>query len=277
MGIIDGAITYTISYTLPVALFLLLLYPLAIKHFHNQDAPLNQFFAVLLSLIAFVIPFFGNQIPILVISILLLSIFVKFFYLKQKVNILNIISDKKLKAGLLLALIVCLYSFFLSFYNSDRNLLDVSIVERYKKIPIGMFNILFGKPGLWILILLIFINTILLKKSGNEKSASFSLTLKWACVFILIYVLLLPFDGYYEFKPNIIRRDNFLPGILILIFLFVQSSVYLVKQNSNKGKIHKMLAAYLLLVILLFTIADSPSLRKYNCQRASLEMLSLSD
>ena len=89
MGIIDGAITYTISYTLPVALFLLLLYPLAIKHFHNQDAPLNQFFAVLLSLIAFVIPFFGNQIPILVISILLLSIFVKFFYLKQKVNILK--------------------------------------------------------------------------------------------------------------------------------------------------------------------------------------------
>ena len=277
MGIIDGAITYTISYTLPVALFLLLLYPLAIKHFHNQDAPLNQFFAVLLSLIAFVIPFFGNQIPILVISILLLSIFIKFFYLKQKVNILNIISDKKLKAGLLLALIVCLYSFFLSFYNSDRNLLDVSIVERYKKIPIGMFNIVFGKPGLWILILLIFVNTILLKKSGNEKSASFSLTLKWASVFILIYVLLLPFDGYYEFKPNIIRRDNFLPCILILIFLFVQSSVYLVKQNSNKGKIHKMLAAYMLLVILLFTIADSPSLRKDNCQRASLEMLSLSD
>ncbi len=276
MGIIDSAISYTISYSLPLAFVLLLLFPLALNHFHDKKVKLNSTTTLIYSIVACIIAFFGTQIPILVVSLLLLLILAKFIDVKRNFNLSNLITNKRYRFILLILLTFCLYSLALSFYNIERNLIDISIFESYRKIPIGLFNIFFGKPGLWILDILILTNTIVMKKSGSQNFTSFAKTLKWASVFILIFVLLLPVDGYYEFRPNIIRRDNFLPCILLLVFLFVQSAIYLVEHYKNEDKI-RLITSYLLVVILLFTIADSPSLRKDNCQRASLEMLTLSD
>lgn len=277
MGIIDSAITYAISYSLPLTILLIILYPLVQKHIHSKEVNLDFLPAVLLIILSFLISFSGNLISILDLTLLILYSIGIFMSNKRSNNLKTYISGRNYKLCLIVLIVFSFYSLFLSFYNSERDLLDVSMIDRFKKVPIGIFNIFFGKPGLWILTLLISINSMLLKKSKSENSRSFSLTLKWAVLFVSIYTLLQPLDGYYEFRPNIIRRDNFLPCILLIVFLFVQSSIYLAEHYWSNGKLRRLVGLYLFAVILLFTIADSPSLRMDNCERASLEMLSLTN
>lgn len=92
-----------------------------------------------------------------------------------------------------------------------------------------------------------------------------------------MYLLVLPLDGYYEFRPNIIRRDNFIPVILILIVIFTRTTLSLIDALSNSPAKIRYMGFYIFTIMLIFTLADLPSLRIENCQRASLEMLSISD
>jgi hypothetical protein len=257
---------------------LILLYPLAIKFLHASEINLSFSGTIAYSLLAFFLAFSGSFIPIFLFSIVITLLgYWLFTKSSNDIVIKSMLSNNRYKIFMSIFLIFCLYSFFLGFYNSERNVLDYTLYERYKRVPIGLVNIWFGKPGLWILTILIFLNTFALKRSGSEKFIPFYKTLKWSALFILVYILLLPADGYYEFRPNIIRRDNFIPCILILVFLFSQSAVFLVEKYQNDRSLKRIIAVYLFSVILIFTIADSPSLRIDNCQRASLEMLSISD
>lgn len=160
-------------------------------------------------------------------------------------------------------------------FNPERNLPGLTLSEMYLKIPGGLKNIFFGKPGLWILTILILVNTFILKRS--KGNSSMPLLLKWSALFVMIYILFLPLDGFYEFRPNVIRRDNFIPVIILLIGLFLHSSLRILTIFKTDSFKLKLAGYYLLLVALLFTISDSPDLRMDNCQRASLEMLSIAD
>ncbi len=277
MGIVDSAITYTISYSFPLALLLILFYPLVLKYIHGKELKFKLPILILFSSLAIVIPFFGNQIPFIVFTILLLNLISRINSKKLGNGLLDFVNNNLYKFILGAFVLFCFYSFFLSLYNSERNIQDISLLDRYLHIPMGLKNILFGKPGLWILSLLIAINTFHLKLSGSEKSKSFIRMLKLSAAFILIDVLLQPMDGYYEFRQNIIRRDNFLPCIIIMMFLFVQSCVFIFEIIPGNSKSRKVLSVYAFGIILLFSAADLPSLRKDNCERASLEMLSISN
>lgn len=276
MGIVDNSISYAISYAWPISLLLILLSPILMKVRHHSEMKLNLFSTILLSLLAVLLPFSGSIVYFVSFTIIILTIVYRYILKEQEsVNFKLLFSDKKIKFILSIFIVACLYSFFLSFYNSERNLSDVSLLERYKKLPIGLVNIFFGKPGLWILMILTFCNSFVLRMFKSNDSQKFVSILKWTFLFIIVYVLLLPIDGYYDFRPNVIRRDNFLPCTILMVFLFVQSAIYLVKHFKGFDGSNKVLSGYILLVMALYTIADSPSLRKDNCERASLEMLSL--
>lgn len=160
-------------------------------------------------------------------------------------------------------------------FNPERNLPGLTLAEMYLKIPGGLKNILFGKPGLWILAILILVNTIILNRS--KVNNSMPMLLKWSVLFVVIYILFLPLDGFYEYRPNILRRDNFMPVIILLIGLFLHSSMGILNIFKTDTLKLKLTGSYLFVVALLFTISDSPDLRLDNSQRASLEMLSIAE
>lgn len=275
MGIIDATVSYTVYYSLSVGLVLILLYPLIMNFGFKREIKPGVFSILFYFMLAIIIPFMGNQVPLLIISIFLTALAGSMIFKVELSKIVAVIkADKKYLSVLILFIFLCSYSYFMSLYNSERNLSGLSFIERIAKIPAGLKNILFGKPGLWILMVLITINSIILKKISPAFNLKF---LKWFGLFCVMYLLVLPLDGYYEFRPNIIRRDNFIPVILILIVIFSRTTLSLIDALSNSPAKIRYMGFYIFTIMLIFTLADLPSLRIENCQRASLEMLSISD
>ena len=276
MGIIDSTVSYTVYYSLAFGLMLILLYPL-VQKFHSADVTnISGSSFILNLLLAIVVPFMSNLAPLLLFALIITMIAGKIIFKPDLTTMINRVkADKKYLFALFIFCFLCLYSYFISLYDPDRNTQGLSFIEMLAKIPGGLKNIFFGKPGLWIVSLLIAINIILLKRMRTGwQGFKF---LKWCLLFGIVYVIVLPLDGYYDYRPNIIRRDNFLPVILTLIILFIVTSLKLIQTMSVNSTRLKLSAAYMFAVMLLFTIADAPSLRIDNCQRASLEMLAISD
>ncbi len=276
MGIIDSTVSYTVYYSLAFGLMLVLLYPI-VQKFSATDQPITTGSSFVLNLIlAIVVPFMSNLAPILLFALLITLIAGRIILKPDITEMINRMkADKKYLFVLALFLALCLYSYFISLYDPERNIPGVTYFERLTKIPGGLKNIIFGKPGLWIISLIIVINIIILKRTRSGlQDLKF---IKWCILFFIVYVIALPLDGYYDYRPSIIRRDNFLPVIFTLIILLTGTSLRLIDAMSMNSTKLKMTSAYLVVIILLFTIADAPSLRIDNCQRASLEMLAISD
>jgi hypothetical protein len=276
MGIIDPAISYSVIYSLSFVLALVLLFPGWRKITRESENNISLPAMIVLMVLAVLIPLMGSQVPIFVFAALATMIVGRLIF-KTDFSLFKkkIFADKKYLTVLAVFLIACIYSCFISLFNPERNLPGLTLSEMYLKIPGGLKNIFFGKPGLWILTILILVNTFILKRS--KGNSSMPLLLKWSALFVMIYILFLPLDGFYEFRPNVIRRDNFIPVIILLIGLFLHSSLRILTIFKTDSFKLKLAGYYLLLVALLFTISDSPDLRMDNCQRASLEMLSIAD
>jgi hypothetical protein len=120
----------------------------------------------------------------------------------------------------------------------------------------------------------ILINAFLLKKVQTYESAKLLNLFRWIGIFCLVFTLLLPFGGYRPYRPLIIRYDTIMPVTIALIYIFTVSSFYLI--NHTEGKSEKKFLSYIVLILLVFTVADFKGLGKNRCEKEAFQKMATS-
>lgn len=272
IGIVDQSITYSCFYALPIALLLIFLKPF-FERLKNNAASLSTGQFLIMILLLIILPFSGPLIPgiVLVMAALLAGDFFIKFLKKEKGSLYSKLSRSL--QGLFIALTcLSLYSIFIGQNNLEsQGHASVSLLERYSRLPYGVYYMLTQKLGYPLLLIMIGINIYILKKNALADKHLFVI-LRWIGLFTLLYLLLLPMGGFREYRPYILRKDTFLPVALLLIFFFSWSAFWILRQLQFKYK--RYYIAVLLLFLAIFTITDKPDTAQYHCQRNLLMQLS---
>jgi hypothetical protein len=274
MGIIDQSVTYTFFYALPLCVFLLYAYPF----FFQKNWRWNWFKGTLWGLLSIILPLSGTLIPGIVLVGTVVLGFKSIAYLKLRRKRIDFYAIKKFCKNpqfVLGAVIVLMsiYSLYIGRSNIEGFSAELSVLERYRKMPEGMVELLFQKPGYPLFLLVLVVNAYLMYKLPGGQI--YFKILKWFGLFAILYILLLPLGGYRDYRPLIIRRDTFMPVLFGLIILFTYSTTYLL--NCFKGKRHWIYLGSVILVLGIFTIADISELSENDCERKCLEILATSE
>lgn len=272
MGIIDHSITYTFFYALPCSVLLLFYLPFVKTFFYENEAP-GILLKCCLAGLAVILPFSGPLIP----GILLIAAVLYFASLLKNKTMPSSDEIKKSRSFFsflfILAGLLSAYSLYLGTHNSIFTGESLSLSERYKKLPEGVYYLLTQKIGFPVLLGMLIFNFYLVRKHfpGAEGKKIISL-FKWAGLFAILYILLLPMGGYKSYRPYILRYDTFLPVTILLFFLYGISSYFLIKNFNRKWYLLPVLA-----LSAIFTFADKPEPGKNTCEKNALTILSLSD
>lgn len=277
MGIIDKSITYFFFYGLP--LFFLIAFYFGLLERNNLKNPfVKMILNIYLLTFSTILPLSGPLIPgiILVVSFL---IFINFWLTdKRNLNpsnwkILILKKENSFEIGVLVfCSIMSLYSLWLSTHNSINKDFYLPILERYQRLPNGLFYILTTKLGFPLLLLILVINIYFMRRIKMVVQWDYFLKgLKWVGLFSLVYILVLPLGGYRSYRPNILRFDTFMPITIAFFGLIAYSTFSLLKQYQKKE-----LVIYSVVVFFLgmaFFVADEPNWGQNNCERACFEKI----
>lgn len=235
MGIIDKSITYTFFYALPLMLLLLFYIqfyvPIYLKK-KNRLGPVSKISAVLLTII---LPFSGPLIPGVIVIISLLGFIYYYRSSRFHFNLKNLFRVfRKIPKTVLLyfgpVTVLSIYSLFLGTYNSTYHTDMIPIMERYLRLPAGLYFQFTQKLAFPLLFIFIAVNIFFIKKHFYTKEGREIITIsKWIGIFALIYILLLPLGGYRPYRPNILRYDTIMPLTLCIIYLFVRTSFFILR------------------------------------------------
>lgn len=268
MGIIDSSITYTFFYALPLIFVLLYFIPFyGVFYLGNpiRFPRLNFIFSLLLiPLISFSGPL--NPGIVLVISFLFL---VYLFYHREKIVWKE---NRWLFISVFLLSIVSIYSLYIGrnntiFYNNY-----IPLAERYARLPDGLYEILTNEWGWTILFSITAFNILQMKFFIKEEVSRKLLRFYfWIFLFSVCYLLLLPLGGYKVYRPLIIRYDTFIPVTIGITYVFVTSSIIILKKS--KSWIFRMEMLILFLYQFIFSIHDKPEFDKNDCERGSLQAI----
>jgi len=279
LGLILRSITYTISYSLNLVLFLLFLLPFYQQALHKRSMLASKWMQLLWIGLSVFMVLNGPLVPPLVLIILPTILF--FWFLKSVgfSKHQNIITN--LKGGVLkmprglsliavLTILLSLYSFYLGTYNVDN--ITIPLSERYQLMGKGLFKHLTTKLAFPLLLGFCLLNTVLLSKFQDKEAVFLCRLFKGIAVLSMIYILLLPFGGYREYRPLIISYDTMMPISIALIFCFASSSRYLLLAYQNRAK--KIFLTGVSFVLLYFMIADRPNFGKHDCEKEMLTLIS---
>ncbi|MEO8087401.1 MAG: hypothetical protein ABI763_11305 [Bacteroidota bacterium] len=283
MGIIGSSITYTFFYSLPFALLMLFLLPF-FKRVTTTWENMNILkFAIII--ISSLVLSLGGPLSAAVIligcALVLLSIWKNKYCESQPLPYIHniVFSFWKIPHQLLMLLlmicIICFYSLYLGQFNAENFINPISLAERYKSLPTGLYYIFTQKLGLSLLLFMILLNLFLVSKKGpDEKGKLILIQVKWIALFALIYIVLLPLGGYRQYRPNIVRSDTLLPVIMIMIYMFGVSAYYLLNIEKSKLNILYYFAAVILLSV--FVIADKSISTENDCEKDALKKIAQS-
>ena len=270
MGIVDQSITYSSFYAIPMLLLLVFLRPYVASLLGNKTSSSTFSYAWLIMLIV-ILPFSGPLVPGVVLVIVALAVFytIRKYFTDGR---LTFPMSKGLIVLMLILSILSIYSIYIGQFNSEGQGGELlSIGERYKRLPMGLFYIFSQKLALPLLLVMIGVNYWLIRQFTIQPGNLIPI-LKWMIFFAVIYILLLPLGGTREYRPNIIRKDTFLPVILTMVFYYGYSTYYILK-NSNFRYWRGYLAA-IILFSLIFSYADEPDFNHDNCEREQLHKIS---
>ena len=260
MGMIDKSITLNFFYALPMGLLLVYLLPFYRASYLGEKQKPGWILQVLLSMLAVVLAFNGPLIPGVVLIIALLVM----------------LPPRRDQFGnsLLFSLrffgFLCIYSIYIGRFNIENLTHEIPMLERYLRLPEGLFHQFTRKPGTWLLLLVIALNILLIRwKNAGPEGQKIIRALKWLGIFSLIFILLLPLGGYREYRPNIIRRDTLMPVFLGLFYIYGISSLFLIRRLQGLSK--KIYLAGLVAFLALFTISDNFRFNNNDCERKALE------
>jgi len=141
--------------------------------------------------------------------------------------------------------------------------------ELYDRLFKGVFEEFLNKRPFRITLIVVLINYLIIRFFVKNQRKRIVLKLYHFIFFaILIFILFLPFGGYREYRPLILRGDTLLPVTFLLVFLTV-FSVYFIFKNINRNWLYVYIPVFLL-VLIDFTRADKPGFDKNNCERNAL-------
>ena len=282
MGIIDPSITYTFFYALPCALALIFYLPFFNGRFNEIKTMPRTFSLVICLLLSIIITFNGPLIPGTVLIISLLYFYQHFKTVNELYSNKNFYSRIKIffeiipKTNLFVFIFISglsIYSLYIGQNNSMFVNDKIPILERYLRLPNGIYFLVSQKIGFPLLIITIIINLILMNRNfKNAESFRILKYSKWIGMFAVLFVLLLPLGGYRSYRPDILRYDSIMPIVLALFFVYGATTYFIIRNTNSK--------VYFIIIIavsLIFTIADEPEFDKNGCERLALERLSNSD
>ncbi len=286
MGIIDRSITYTFFYALPLGLLLLFFLPFY-RSIYNQHKPKNSYtIKVLLAIMIVFLALNGPLVPGVVL-IVCPFILVYLFWINYDKSLKFTFTIKILSAIKRIPNYIIFYFVtfcFLSLYslyigmNNDYSIKNyIPLLERYAKLPVGIFKQFTSKLGFPLLFVMITINAIIIKKHfKNAEGKKIIFLLKWIGLFSLCYILLLPLGGFRGYRPNILRYDTIMPITIAIIFIFGISTYFLIINISKKYKTLYTIGVTILLLI--FTNADQfDNPESYVCERQAIEYIAQSN
>ena len=267
---------YTFFYALPIGLLLIFLLPFHRSIYHKTTVKLKSIHMVLLMAFGVILTLGGPLNPgiILIFGMLILLKILAIRFMAPNKSIVELSRRVNLSDRQLVVLgwvsLLSLYYLYVGRFN-DMNLLDpVSLLDRYLKVPQGIFDIMTTKIGPALLLVMIGLNVYVITRHYRGAEGEPILTaLKWVGIFTIIYLLLLPLGGYRIYRPNIVRYDTFMPVVISWIFAYGLSALYLLRNLTDRHRARYLTTLFVFLAI--FTIADRTSKSKYLCERNALE------
>ncbi len=270
-GVVDQSITYSSFYALPIMLLLWFLKPYY-DRIKGSERQYGLFSKIALVALVIILPFSGPLIPgvVLVLSALICLAISGQYIQSGKSNLLAMFT-LNLKLCFIIIVLLSVYSIFLGQYNIESAGNPIALSERYFRLPKGLFFQLTQKLAFPLLFVMIGV-IIFFNKKYNACGQKMLPILKWIGLFALLYILLLPLGGFREYRPNIIRKDTFLPITIALIFFYAYAS-FLMLQNKE-FKYRKVYLALLIIFSLIFSYADEADADQHLCQQKALQTLS---
>lgn len=280
MGINDRATTYVFFFAFPLVLllaFLTSIYRITYLKI-TPNVGLLMFFLSFTA--AVVLPLSGPLVPGVVLIVCLMVFAYYFQNLSKEVGIsffgkmvkVFLKTPRSIYIFLIPIAVVSLYSLFLGRFDSNFQETEISVSQRYHRLPLGIYYQITQSLGVPLLLIIIAVNVFLIKKfthtGGGEKIVG---TLRWIGLFALIYLLLLPLGGYRPYRPNILRYDTFIPITITLIYFYGSSTYFLF--NNLPGRNLKYYGVFLLALFAIYMNYDRIETEKYRFERQCIESL----
>ncbi len=271
IGIIDRSASYAIFYALPLLLLAWFFLPFY-KGYHTGQINFSIFQHVRHALLALFLAFSS---PLTQPLVFLIVCWLIFFYLVQnnKSDLKLLLLNKTFLIHVSILLLLSVYAFYVSKFNSERNL-SMPLTERYYLLLKGMYYLLTLSKAFFFIGILTSINIYFL--FNNRKVLEFRkklyLLIPLACV-ALSYLFLLPLGGYRSYRPYIVRYDTFLPITFFIAFFLVSTSIFIF---TKLDKVFLKIAYGLTLILFIgiFTAMDINPEKSVNaCQKKSLYFL----
>ncbi|UOR03832.1 hypothetical protein MUN82_12835 [Hymenobacter aerilatus] len=286
IAIINHANTYTFFYAFPIMLLLVLFWPFYKAAYQQQPFRVQPWQALLLVLLMVVIAFNG-PIAVAATAVLLLGIGV--YWLQYQWHLkLNAEASRTLAAGwlsgqaiglLLVLCLLCLYSLYIGRNEAEATVhTQHTLWELYQLLPLGLYVQTSGQLGLPLLVGLIVLNYQLVRW---VVPASFDRTrvlyiIRGIGFFAIIFIILIPFGGYRNYRPYLIRNDSILPVTIGLFFAYGVSSYYLIIQLRSHIRRGYLVLIALVSVFYLYSDAVFQMPVNNDCERWALEQISQS-
>jgi hypothetical protein len=278
MGIIDKSVTYNFFYSLPLALLMLYFLMFYLPTIKGKEIKPKLWITVLFCLYMVFLSLNGPLNPgvvLILCPILLLTKVQNNFKLITESDVIKstINAIKKIPRYILFSFIVfcflSLYSIYIGSYNALNEAQNISVLERYSRIPAGLYYLFTSKIGFTLLFLVIFLNAITIKRNFNTiEGKKIIKHLKILGIFALFYILLLPLGGYRFYRANILRYDTIMPVTIGLFYIYGRSTLFLIEKLRDKTKYAYIF--FISVILLAFTNSDRIEKNGYECEKFAL-------
>jgi hypothetical protein len=280
MGIIDPPISYAFAYAFSTLLIGIFFLPFYLVTYHKMPIRFGVVLNVSLLVLSWAIAFNGP------ISAPVMILVCGFMWVEQTRQHMLQHSDRplftRLKTAIgdipkpmiwipVFAVAMSFYSFYIGKYNIEGFIQQISMAERYQRLPNSIFN-LFTTEGMGMLMIMIAVNLFFLLRKRTDVNNKILRLFIWIAIYGCIYMLLLPLGGYRSYRPEIVRHDVMVPVIVPLIAFYVLSAWHLL-QNIPQSQ-YKLYLFLVMIPLCRYFIAD----KLYNqfdnsCERRAMEIL----
>ncbi|MDO7847949.1 hypothetical protein Q5H92_16405 [Hymenobacter sp. M29] len=281
IGLTNSAITYTFFYGFPMMMLLGLVWPFYKAAYLQQPFRVPAWRAVLLVLLMVVLAFNG-PIAMATVSVLLLGVGI--YWLVRQVRMKPTADAPRTLAtgwlsnqalGLLFIMgLLDLYSLYIG-RNEAESTHIYTLWQLYKMLPGGIIFEGFGQWGLPVFVLMVVVNTWLVRwllpPSPERDRVLF--IMRAVGLFCVVFVALIPFGGFRNYRPNLIRGDITTPVTIALLLGFGVSAYYLLLHLRSRVRTGYL--AVLLVAAVYYMHADAVLQMPNNneCERYALEQI----
>jgi len=280
IGIVHSSVTYVFFYALPIGLLGLFYWPFFKRNFGVEKTAkgIGMMTTIGIIFLMIVLAFSGPLIQPIVILICLMSLMDFYWkritkqksdasFLEKSKVLVQIFSAKYLWYFIGFSLL-CGYSFYIGTFNIENGK-AISLVERFGHLGEGLIKLLTGRIVYPVLLIFVLINLFLIRRFPNHQVAeAIRLHGQWILFFSIIYIFLLPFGGYRDYRPGIVRADTLMPVVLGLFYFYGKSTLFLIQNLKPSFRKYYLVGVGILTII--FTLADIPNFQNNECEKRML-------